>query len=75
MGWIFHEEFGGSSINFVVRFWIDSCAQSSFLQARSNAIAAIKTEFDAAGLAIPYPIRTIDLPMPEGSSIEDVLRN
>lgn len=70
----FYEEFGGSSINFVVRFWIDSSAQGSFLQARSDAVEAIKTEFDAAGFSIPYPIRTIDLPMPEGASIEDVLR-
>lgn len=71
----FYEEFGGSSVNFVVRFWIDSSAQSSFLQARSDAVEAIKTEFDAAGLEIPYPIRTINLPMPDGSSIGDVLRD
>lgn len=32
----FYEEFGGSSVNFVVRFWIDSSAQGSFLQARSD---------------------------------------
>lgn len=71
----FYEEFGGSSINFVVRFWIDSSAQGSFLQARSDAVEAIKAEFDAAGLDIPYPIRTIDLWMPDGSSIEDVLQD
>lgn len=71
----FYEEFGGSSVNFVVRFWIDSSAQKSFLQARSDAMEAIKTDFDAAGLDIPYPIRTIDLPIPGGSSIGDVLRD
>ncbi len=71
----FYEEFGGSSVNFVVRFWIDSSAQSSFLQARSDAVEAINSAFDAAGLDIPYPIRTIDLPTPDGSSIGDVLQN
>ncbi|MFO8099034.1 MAG: mechanosensitive ion channel family protein [Salinibacter sp.] len=71
----FYEEFGGSSINFVVRFWIDASDQGAFFQARSDAVEAIKAEFDAAGLEIPYPIRTIDLWRPDGASIEDVLQN
>lgn len=71
---VFYEEFGGSSINFVVRFWIDTHAQSDYLAARSEAIERLKNAFDEAGIDIPYPIRTIDLPIPGGDSLGDVLR-
>lgn len=70
----FYEEFGGSSINFVVRFWISSSAQGAFLAARSEAIERIKSSFDEAGLDIPYPIRTIDLPLPGGEGLGEMLR-
>lgn len=58
----FYKEFGGSSINFVLRFWI-SFDQSNkpFLEAQSDAIEALKTAFDEEGIDIPYPIRTIDV--------------
>jgi small conductance mechanosensitive channel len=57
----FYNEFGGSSINFVLRFWI-SFDQSNkpFLEAQSDAIEALKTAFDDEDIDIPYPIRTID---------------
>jgi len=55
-----YTEFGGSSINFVLRFWIDF-SQTSFLEARSEAIILLKQAFDEAGINIPYPIRTLSL--------------
>ncbi len=57
---LFFEEFGDSSINFVVRFWIDFSRQAEYLAARSEAIERVKTAFDEAGLTIPFPIRTLD---------------
>lgn len=50
-------EFGDSSINFMVRFWVDSDSDS--FEAKSKIIAAIKDAFDAQGIKVPYPIRTL----------------
>lgn len=57
---LFYEEFGDSSINFHVRFWIAFSGQADFLRARSDAIMAIKSGFDREGITIPFPIRTLD---------------
>ncbi|MDR5590599.1 mechanosensitive ion channel family protein [Christiangramia sp. SM2212] len=52
--------FGDSSINFVVRFWIDATKNRDLLVAQHEAIISIKKAFDAKGVNIPFPIRTID---------------
>jgi small conductance mechanosensitive channel len=57
---LFYEEFGDSSINFSLRFWIDFRTQVDYLGARSEAIMAIKAAFDEHGITIPFPIRTLD---------------
>lgn len=58
---LFYTEFGDSSINFQVRFWIPFLAmQSDFLEARSQAIVRIKAAFDQNEITIPFPIRTLD---------------
>ncbi|TRZ45141.1 mechanosensitive ion channel family protein [Robertkochia solimangrovi] len=56
----FYTEFGDSSINFEVRFWIHSTSGIEILKARGEAIVAIKKAFDKNGISIPFPIRTID---------------
>ena len=53
------KEFASCSINLDVRFWVEST--SFWFQARSDVIEAIKREFDAAGITIPFPIRTLAL--------------
>lgn len=50
-------DFADSSINISVRFWVDS--QSNWLETKSQAIIAIKREFDAVNINIPFPIRTV----------------
>ncbi|WP_417886166.1 mechanosensitive ion channel family protein [Zunongwangia sp.] len=55
-----YTEFGDSSINFIVRFWIDATKNYEILVAKSNAIIQIKKAFDKEGINIPFPIRTID---------------
>lgn len=58
---LFYQEFGDSSINFQVRFWIPFLSrQVDYLEARSQAIMRIKTAFDRHGITIPFPIRTLD---------------
>jgi len=50
--------FGDSSIDFLVRYW--TMPKTSVVrQTRSKAIFALKAACDEAGIAIPYPIRTV----------------
>ena len=62
---LFYKEFGDSSINFVVRFWVPFSKQPDYLGAQSEAIERIKQAFDAEGITIPFPIRTLDIPSAE----------
>lgn len=51
------DSFGDSSINFIVRFWVDS--RSNWLKTKSQVIQGIKKHFDEAGIGIPFPIHTL----------------
>jgi small conductance mechanosensitive channel len=53
-------EFGDSSINFICRFWIEGTRNVHNLEASNKAIIAIKKAFDAEGINIPFPIRTLE---------------
>tara|TARA_R110002049_G_scaffold6548_25_gene41220 strand:+ start:234 stop:1136 length:903 start_codon:yes stop_codon:yes gene_type:complete len=55
----FYTEFGGSSINFICRFWVDAEKGIEKLRAQSKAIIAIKKAFDKEDINIPFPIRTL----------------
>ena len=55
-------EFAGSSINFVVRFWTEEVAELAYLKNRSAVIIELKKMFDQNGISIPFPIRTLDIP-------------
>ncbi|WP_231569801.1 mechanosensitive ion channel family protein [Hymenobacter sp. APR13] len=55
-------EFGESAIAFQVRFWVPFERQLDYVSAKSEAIVRIKRAFDAAGIVIPFPIRTLDVP-------------
>ncbi len=56
----FFTGFGDSSIGLVARFWIAFHRQADYFAARSEAIMHIKAAFDANGITIPFPIRTLD---------------
>ena len=55
--------FGGSSIDFKIRFWSGSKPRDGW-QARHLAIKAIKRALDKAGIGIPFPIVTNMFPEP-----------
>lgn len=57
---LFFEEFGDSSINFTLQIWLERSDEIYYLEARSEAMIAIKRAFDQAGITIPFPIRTLD---------------
>ena len=52
-------EFGDSSINFLMWFWIKQEIAGPPL-AKSEAIKAIKHTFDQHNISIPFPIRTLE---------------
>lgn len=68
----FYNEFGDSSINFEVRFWVDYKKQPDFLEAQSNAIMAIKKAFDENDIMIPFPIRTLDFGIKGGEKLDSM---
>lgn len=70
---LYYEEIGESSINFVIRFWISFAKQADYLSARSEAILRIKQAFDAEGLLMPFPTRTLDFAVKGGETLTEVL--
>ncbi len=56
----FFTEFGDSSINFMVRFWVDMINSKQEHSARHKAVKLIKSNFDENNINIPFPIRTLD---------------
>jgi small conductance mechanosensitive channel len=69
----FWEAIGDSSINFVVRFWIEYRVQTDMLAAQSEAIERLKVAFDAAGITMPYPIQTLDFGVAGGEKLSEQL--
>ena len=61
--------FGGSSIDLMVRWFIEDGTQANKVASIHQVIVGIKNSLDAAGVNIPFPIRTIDLSDPSGSAI------
>lgn len=55
-----YNEFGDSSVNFIVRFWTNATKKKDILLAQSKAIIEIKKAFDKQDINIPFPIRTLE---------------
>ncbi|RME97392.1 MAG: mechanosensitive ion channel family protein [Bacteroidetes bacterium] len=70
---LYYTEFGASSINFTLRFWLDQCRQKDFLTAQSEAIMALKAAFDREDISIPFPIRTLDFGVKGGTKLTDLM--
>lgn len=67
----FYKEFGGSSIDFEVHFWIES-TQKSYLESVHEAIMAIKKNFDQANIGIPFPTRTLEFNIKDIDGIRSI---
>ncbi|WP_062055386.1 mechanosensitive ion channel family protein [Aquimarina longa] len=55
-------EFGDSSINYELRFWINSTSALEVAKAKSETMMLMKEAYDKNNINIPFPIRTLDLP-------------
>lgn len=51
------DNFGDASVDFVVKFWVDS--HSNWPKTKSDLIHAIKENLDKAGIVMPYPTTTL----------------
>ncbi len=71
---VLYDEFGDSSINFLVRFWIQYKRQTDYVNAKSAAIIKIKKAFDTGNIQIPFPIRTLDFAIKGGESLNQQLK-
>lgn len=67
---LYFNEFGGSSVNFKLRFWIDFKQLPQYWSAQSEAIIKLKKAFDENDIMIPYPIRTLDFGIRGGEKLD-----
>jgi len=65
-------EFGGSSINGSLRFWLSPEATGRLVHARSEVIVNLKNTFDQAGISMPFPVRTLDFGVEGGLGLTQV---
>ena len=70
-----YQEFGSSSINFNIRFWINYPEQPGYLKMKTTVIKAIKKAFDENDITIPFPIRTLDFGIKGGESLSQMTLN
>lgn len=69
----YYNEFGDSSINFSIRFWINFDRLPDFWGAQSEAIMALKKAYDKNDIMIPFPIRTLDFGIRGGEKLNKVM--
>ena len=65
-------EFGSSSINGTLMFWLKYPGQKEFLDALSDAIIALKKAYDRENINIPFPIRTLDFRSGDLEKLKDI---
>lgn len=71
---LFYKEFGASSINLVIMFWVHYPDEPGYLAARSDAIMAVKKAYDQHDITIPFPIRTLDFDIKGGKTLSDMYK-
>ena len=69
---VLYTDFGGSSIDLVVRFWIPFARPVDINKAKSEAVVRIKKAYDEHGIVIPFPIRTLDFGISGGQKLSEM---
>ncbi|REJ83787.1 MAG: mechanosensitive ion channel family protein [Bacteroidetes bacterium] len=72
---LFFQEFGGSSINYTVRIWVDNPRQSSYSEVAHEAIKRIKKAYEVNNISLPFPTRTLDFGVKGGKTLGEVLES
>ena len=68
---VFPVEFGGSSVNLDVRFWISPPTPQKRWRATAEVIEVVKARFDTESIAIPFPQRTVGYRTVDEDSVVD----
>ena len=69
---MFYKEFGGSTINFILRLWVNSPEQKEYLHVGSEAIIALKKAYDANDIMLPFPTTTLDFGAKGGTLLSEM---
>ncbi len=69
----YFKEFGESSLNFELQFWV--MMQSNWVRVRSEVLASVLQALDKAGIEIPFPQRDLRLRAIEGTAADVLLSN
>ncbi|WP_350561216.1 mechanosensitive ion channel domain-containing protein [Psychrobacter sp. CAL346-MNA-CIBAN-0220] len=64
---------GDSTVDLMVRWYIDDGTQANKVASIDQVIVAIKTTLDAAGVNMPFPVRTLDLSDPSVKAMVTML--
>lgn len=71
----FYTAFGDSSINFVVRYWVNYGRQPDYFRAISDGIKNLKKTYNENDITIPFPIRTLDFGIKGGEKLDSMLNS
>lgn len=71
----YFQEFGDSSINFVVRFWIEFSTPLDVFEPINQTVINIKKAYESNGITIPFPIRTLDFGIKGGKKLDEMTLN
>lgn len=70
---LYFNEFASSSINLEVQYWISFRTHAEYVYAVSEGIKAVKAAYNANGITIPFPIRTLDFGIKGGTPLAELL--
>jgi len=71
---LYYTAFGSSSIDFVVRYWVNFNKETDYLRAVSDGIKTIKKAYDEHDITITFPIRTLDFGIKGGKTLTEMLQ-
>jgi small conductance mechanosensitive channel len=69
---LYYKEFGNSSINFTIRYWVDMGHRRDYLKGLSEGVKVIKKAYDDNDITIPFPIRTLDFGIKGGQKLSEM---
>lgn len=69
---MFYQEFGGSTIDFVLRLWVNTPEQLDYLQVRSETIMRLKKVYDENSIMLPFPTTTLDFGVKGGTPLNEM---
>ncbi|MBK7604723.1 MAG: mechanosensitive ion channel [Saprospiraceae bacterium] len=69
---MFYKEFGGSSINYTIRLWLENVKPASYLIVCKSSNNQYQKAYDENDIMIPFPIRTLDFGIKGGKELSEV---